>query len=245
MRFAVTLAVISAALLLPEGAHAQIVKHVDTAGRAVYANDSKPNPPVVIHHLDPATPRRPAQPSALVFPAPAAERAAKPTAQHLSAIPAAQLIHGMTGSVARSNRLDPRIIKAVVHAQSDSNSLAVSRKGAQVRMQLTPQTARGLGVTNAFDPSQKLDAGVRHLRRLLVRYHGDIGRSLAAYNADERTVDRSGGAPDIPETQSYVRCITDSYFGANSIPLAAKTSETSRPIRRELDSQGRMVFTNK
>jgi soluble lytic murein transglycosylase-like protein len=244
MRFELTLAVISAALPRPQTVHAQMVKHIDTVGRAVCANDPKLNPPSDFHQLTPAIPRRPVQPSARAFRARAPERAAKPAAQQLPAIPAGQPIHRMIGSTARSNRLDARMIQAVVHAQSDGNPLAVSWKGAQGLMQLTPQAAQGLGVANAFDPSKKLDAGVRHLRRLLDRYHRDLEKSLAVYGADERTVDRSGSAPDIPETQSYVRRIADSNFGTNSIPLAAQTSETSRSIRRELDPLGRMVFTN-
>jgi hypothetical protein len=58
-----------------------------------------------------------------------------------------------------------------------------------------------------------------------------------------KRVDGSGGVLHFPETQSCVRRITDSYFGTNSLPLAAQPSETPRRIRRELDSQGRMVFT--
>jgi hypothetical protein len=75
-------------------------------------------------------------------------------------------------------------------------------------------------------------------------YPPSIFLPFAANNASERTVDHGGDVPDIPETHSYVRCITDAYLGTTSIPLAAQPFEDSLPIRRELESQGRTVVTN-
>ena len=49
---------------------------------------------------------------------------------------------------------------------------------------------------------------------MLDRYHGDLSKSLAAYNAGERAVDLSGGVPDYRETQMYVQKVTDSLFPA-------------------------------
>jgi len=79
----------------------------------------------------------------------------------------------------------------------------VSSAGAIGEMQLTPATARALGV-NPYDTRQNLDGGAAYLRVLMQHYDGDLIRSLAAYNAGPQAVDRYGGVPPYKETQAYV-----------------------------------------
>lgn len=96
------------------------------------------------------------------------------------------------------------LINAVIHKESASKPCAVSPKGAQGLMQLMPETAQQLGVRDAFDPKQNVDAGTKLLKELLTRYNGDVALALGAYNAGAARVDREGGVPAIPETVNYV-----------------------------------------
>jgi soluble lytic murein transglycosylase-like protein len=99
--------------------------------------------------------------------------------------------------------IDPRLLKAVVRAESGFNPNAVSPAGAQGLAQLMPSTAAALGVADPLDPRQNLSGGARYLRQQLDRF-GDVEHALAAYNAGPAAVTRYGGVPPFPETQTYV-----------------------------------------
>src|SRR2546428_535027 len=60
-----------------------------------------------------------------------------------------------------------RLVWAVIRAESGFDPRAVSRQGARGLMQLMPETAAMLGVRDAFNPRENIDAGGRHLRDLL------------------------------------------------------------------------------
>jgi soluble lytic murein transglycosylase-like protein len=115
-------------------------------------------------------------------------------------------------AAAARNGLDPLLVHAVIRAESGYNPRAVSPKGAAGLMQLMPQTARRYTVSDRFDPEMNLDGGVRYLRHLLGMFAGDISLALAAYNAGENAVLRSGArVPDYPETLAYVRRVRGLY----------------------------------
>lgn len=145
--------------------------------------------------------------------------------------------------LAKKHNVDPELIRAVIVAESGYNPSATSRKGAQGLMQLMPGTAQQLGVRDAYNPKQNLEAGVRYLRALLDKYNGDLDKALAAYNAGEGAVERAGGVPNIRETKDYVRRITDRYYRSDSSGKQGWIP-APRTIRREVDADGKVIFTN-
>lgn len=100
--------------------------------------------------------------------------------------------------------VDSGLIRAVIKAESNFNPRAVSSAGAQGLMQLMPATARGLGVSDSFDPEQNVMAGTRFLKDLLRRYDGNIDEALAAYNWGPGRVDKHGTSHLPRETRDYL-----------------------------------------
>jgi hypothetical protein len=146
-------------------------------------------------------------------------------------------------AAARHN-VDPSLVRSVVKVESNFNPNAVSRKGAMGLMQLMPSTARSLNVSNPFDPAQNVDAGVRHLRKLLDSYGGNVRLSLAAYNAGSGAVARSAGVPHFRETQNYVRRITNLY-NSGSEPLFGRIGNPAHePVHVQRDARGVLYISN-
>lgn len=113
----------------------------------------------------------------------------------------------MIDSASDKTGVAPSIIREVARQESGFRPCAVSPKGAQGLMQLMPSTQDQFKIVDPFNPMASIDAGTKLLRQLLDRYHGDVSLALSAYNAGAGAVDKAGGIPNIPETQSYVSTI--------------------------------------
>jgi soluble lytic murein transglycosylase len=132
--------------------------------------------------------------------------------------PAHFLYDQIIDETARSYRVPPALVKAVVAAESAFDPRAVSRKGAKGLMQLMPQTAELLGVEHPLEPASNIRGGTEYLKAMIDRY-GDYSRALAAYNAGPSAVDRYGGVPPYRETQDYVDRVLN-YYRAYDVDFA-------------------------
>jgi soluble lytic murein transglycosylase-like protein len=106
--------------------------------------------------------------------------------------------------------VDPALIEAIIANESAFDSNATSSAGAHGLMQLMPQTAEALGVTDSYDVTQNIRGGTRYLRSLLDRF-GKLDLAVAAYNAGPEAVQKYGGVPPYEQTRSYVRNVLASY----------------------------------
>lgn len=113
-------------------------------------------------------------------------------------------------AAAARHGVDPALVKAVIHTESAFNPNARSPVGAMGLMQLMPGTARDMGVTNAWDPAQNIEGGVKYLA-WLQRQFRSRDHVIAAYNAGHGNVKKYGGIPPFRETQNYVKSVNNRY----------------------------------
>lgn len=99
--------------------------------------------------------------------------------------------------------IDSDLIRAIIRTESACNRMARSPKGALGLMQLMPDLLRFYDISDPFDASANIDAGARHLKKL-IRQYKDTPLVLAAYNAGPEAVKKYGGVPPFPETHLYI-----------------------------------------
>lgn len=118
---------------------------------------------------------------------------------------------------AQTYGVDPDFARRVVSQESRGKRNARSPKGAQGLMQLMPDTAREMGVTDPYDPDQNIAGGIKYLKRQLDEFK-DPKLALAAYNAGPGAVRKYKGVPPFRETRDYVSRIGGDYSGTGYLP---------------------------
>ena len=129
----------------------------------------------------------------------------------LSARKRAQRYSQYVKEASRASSLPEALIWAVMKVESHFQPHVVSHKGAQGLMQLMPDTAAEVGVTDPFDPRQNILGGVRYLRKLANRFDGDVVKTIAGYHAGGGAVSRAGGVP-YKATADYLRKVLNAYY---------------------------------
>jgi soluble lytic murein transglycosylase-like protein len=117
----------------------------------------------------------------------------------------------MISEFSKKYQVDFALIKAIIRAESGFNPFAVSKKGARGLMQLMPETALRMNVSNIFNPKENIEGGVRHFKYLLSLFDNDLRLSLAAYNAGENVVGELRSIPPYRETIDYVKKVLGYY----------------------------------
>lgn len=133
---------------------------------------------------------------------------------------AAQPYAEMVLAAAAANELPAALLSAVIQHESSYDPKATSPKGAGGLMQLMPDTAREMGVTDVYDPQSNIQGGAKYLKRMMTLFGNDIALAVAAYNAGPQAVlSRGGVIPPFAETQRYVPSVLRQYRRLQGLPV--------------------------
>jgi len=157
--------------------------------------------------------------------------AIEPDDVYLATSPTQQKVLGLVRKLAPEYGISPRLVMAVIRAESNFESSAVSPKNAQGLMQLIPETSVRFNVKKPFDPEQNIRGGLSYLRWLLAYFEGNVALVAAAYNAGEGAVNRFRGIPPYAETRGYVKRIM-SLFKKDEHPYDPSVTTPSPELPR-------------
>lgn len=127
-------------------------------------------------------------------------------------------------------RIPPGLLGAMMRAESGGQKYVRSSAGAIGPMQLMPGTAAGLGV-DPMDPVQNLEGGAKYMRQLLDRFHGDVVKMIAGYNAGPGAVEQYGGVPPYSETRNHVKKVQAYWRQSSRYGQPASSGSTRAPAR--------------
>lgn len=162
---------------------------------------------------------------------------AQPSVDYTTVAP--RKIFDLVMKYAPQYQVEPQLALAIIAAESNFNSLALSPKNAQGLMQLIPETSERFNVRNAFDPAQNIRGGLTYLRWLLAYFEGDLALVAAAYNAGEGKVERYRGVPPYSETRAYVQRILKAVgvpahpFNASITPPSPLLASPRPPLKNK------------
>jgi soluble lytic murein transglycosylase-like protein len=158
---------------------------------------------------------------------PVADTACQPAPPEIREIqsPNRRIVEAWVNQIAPYYAIDPKLVMAVIQAESAFNPGALSDKNAQGLMQLIPATAERFRVKDVWNPVENIKGGTAYLHWLMRHFAGNVEWVLAAYNAGEGAVERYQGVPPYEETRSYVKRILARY------------QKTAHPIPPELSGE--------
>ena len=98
-----------------------------------------------------------------------------------------------------------------------------------------PATASRFGVSDVYDPRENLHAGASYLAFLMDKFGHNMQLVLAAYNAGEDAVTRSGGRiPPFAETMAYVPKVLKIYRALAEQPMSRTTRTATAALTARL-----------
>ena len=148
-------------------------------------------------------------------------------------------IEELIDRASRANNVPAPMIRAIIKQESAGNPNAQSSVGARGLMQLMPETAKDLGVTDPTNPEQNVMGGTKYFRKMLDRFGNDPEKALAAYNAGPGNVEKYNGIPPFKETQNYVSRIMNNLKSSspklelptgNAAPVDIQNKQLAQPI---------------
>jgi hypothetical protein len=164
-------------------------------------------------------------------------------------------VDGIIADASEAYGVPVPIIRGVIGQESAGNPRAVSPKGAQGYMQLMPDTAADLGVTDPFDAQQNIHAGTRYLRQMYDQF-GDWQSALTAYNGGPANFQKYGGpipgnkenteyAPAVlARAQQFAQATFDpkAYLASKSAPASPLAAPQAAPAQPADDSTAEADF---
>ncbi len=187
---------VTASLVVPHSARAEIWEHIDADGVAHYTNTPDGGRPW----------------KRVVFQGRTSRVLKTPTAKRDRSPERFRRYDAYIEEAARLYQLPAAFLRAVMHVESNYDVNAVSVDGAMGLMQLMPFTAKKMGVEDPFDARQNILGGARFLRILANQWHGDLVLTVASYNAGAGAVERYKGVPPYSETRRYVNRVLSYYY---------------------------------
>lgn len=146
---------------------------------------------------------------------------------------AAEAIKEMIAKESERQGVDTRLALAISDQESGFGRSVNSPSGARGPMQLMPATAARYNVTDICDAAQNIRGGIAYLRDLSGLFGSNIFLVVAAYNAGEDRVLRSGGVPAIAETVNYTALVANAYYGFdNALKGGRRRTAAVAPVDR-------------
>ena len=127
--------------------------------------------------------------------------------------------------------VDPDMALSIAKIESNFNTTVKSSRGAIGLFQLTPSTAKKLGV-NPYIVSENIEGGLKYYQMLYKKY-GSMDLALAAYNAGPGNVAKYNGIPPFGATKCFIKMVKKEYndFKATDI---VKTSTVEQKIEEPI-----------